>query len=281
MSIDGTYGAARGLTNLSTLVVKDEMPSVCEGCLGDPYVRMSRYPHGSVACKFCSQPYTAFSWRLQGRNTKTEICSACAQSKNLCRVCIKDLKFGLPSQLRDAVLSSSDDVIQTTQSLVNQLWHLNSEVASFGSGGGGVRNDERLIAIAKCAHINRGNSRLSSLSASCSGKTPIPYEQEEGNVQDLNAEAISVVGSSSEMTKTSSTPFRPFVTIPTSTAKKIELVDIGNEGKEKKNEEKLNKKRKKIDLNFVPALPPGPPPLFALLGKSVKPTVKKSDAKVE
>lgn len=40
-------------------------------------------------------------------NKKTEICTVCCKTKNLCQTCILDMQFGLPSQIRDAVLQSS------------------------------------------------------------------------------------------------------------------------------------------------------------------------------
>lgn len=121
MSLDGRYAPARGgsHTNRESLS-SSEMPSVCETCLGDPYVRMSKHPYASIVCKFCNQPYTSFSWRVQGRSLKTEICSQCSTLKNLCQVCIRDLKFGLPSQLRDAVLSHSGDVVCSQSANISQ-----------------------------------------------------------------------------------------------------------------------------------------------------------------
>ena len=89
----------------------DEFPIVCETCLGpNPYIRMQRHLWGS-ACKVCERPFTSFRWRPAGLGTrpkKTEICQTCARSKNVCQVCILDLKYGLPVQVRDASMPAAD-----------------------------------------------------------------------------------------------------------------------------------------------------------------------------
>jgi pre-mRNA-splicing factor RBM22/SLT11 len=38
------------------------------------------------------------------RFKKTEICTTCAQIKNVCQTCILDLQYGLPVQVRDTAL---------------------------------------------------------------------------------------------------------------------------------------------------------------------------------
>jgi len=83
-----------------------EFPLVCETCLGDnPYVRMTKETHGKK-CKICETPFTVFGWQAgsRGRLKKVEICRTCAQTKNVCQVCIYDLQYGLPVKLRDKVL---------------------------------------------------------------------------------------------------------------------------------------------------------------------------------
>ncbi|GAA5996190.1 Pre-mRNA-splicing factor ECM2 [Rhodotorula paludigena] len=83
-----------------------DFPSLCNVCLGpNPYIRMSKQPLGAE-CKVCTRPFTVFRW-LPGqgmRYKKTEICTVCAKSKNVCQTCLLDLQFGLPTQVRDTVL---------------------------------------------------------------------------------------------------------------------------------------------------------------------------------
>ncbi|KAF8393141.1 hypothetical protein HHK36_021382 [Tetracentron sinense] len=65
-------------------------------------------------CKICTRPFTILSWRPGhgARFKKTEICLTCSEMKNVCQVCILDLQYGLPVQVRDTALSiSSNDSI--------------------------------------------------------------------------------------------------------------------------------------------------------------------------
>ncbi|CAA7048111.1 unnamed protein product [Microthlaspi erraticum] len=86
---------------------RSHYPITCESCLGDnPYLRMTLADHDK-ACKVCTRPFTVFRWR-PGRNArfkKTEICQTCSKLKNVCQVCLLDLEFGLPVQVRDTALN--------------------------------------------------------------------------------------------------------------------------------------------------------------------------------
>lgn len=104
-----------------------EFPLVCETCLGDnPYVRMTKEAHGKK-CKICDIPFTVFAWQAgtRGRLKKVEICRTCARSKNVCQVCIYDLQYGLPVQVRDKILAEEgckDAVVAVPQSDANRAW---------------------------------------------------------------------------------------------------------------------------------------------------------------
>ena len=65
-------------------------------------------------CKICTRPFTVFRWRpgRDARYKKTEICQTCSKLKNVCQVCLLDLEYGLPVQVRDTALSiDSNDAI--------------------------------------------------------------------------------------------------------------------------------------------------------------------------
>ncbi|KAI3917692.1 hypothetical protein MKW98_021454 [Papaver atlanticum] len=93
---------------------RSDFPILCNSCLGDnPYVRMTKNEFDKE-CKICTRPFTVFRWR-PGRNArynKTEICQTCSKLKNVCQVCLLDLEYGLPVQVRDSALAidSSDSI---------------------------------------------------------------------------------------------------------------------------------------------------------------------------
>ncbi|GER54965.1 pre-mRNA-splicing factor SLT11 [Striga asiatica] len=93
---------------------RSDFPIICESCLGDnPYVRMTKADYDKE-CKICTRPFTVFRWRpgRDARYKKTEICQTCSKLKNVCQVCLLDLEYGLPVQVRDTALSiNSNDAI--------------------------------------------------------------------------------------------------------------------------------------------------------------------------
>ncbi|KAF6153464.1 hypothetical protein GIB67_027331 [Kingdonia uniflora] len=93
---------------------RSDFPIICESCLGDnPYVRMTKAEYDKE-CKICTRPFTVFRWRpgRDARYKKTEVCQTCSKLKNVCQVCLLDLEYGLPVQVRDTALSiNSNDSI--------------------------------------------------------------------------------------------------------------------------------------------------------------------------
>lgn len=88
-----------------------EMPIVCETCLGpNPFVRMQRIEYGGT-CHISGRPYTVFRWKPgnDARYKKTVICQEVAKAKNVCQVCLLDLEYGLPVQVRDHALGLQDE----------------------------------------------------------------------------------------------------------------------------------------------------------------------------
>ncbi|KAK9095641.1 hypothetical protein Scep_027110 [Stephania cephalantha] len=93
---------------------RSDFPIICESCLGDnPYVRMTKADYDKE-CKICTRPFTVFRWRpgRDARFKKTEVCQTCSKLKNVCQVCLLDLEYGLPVQVRDTALAiNSNDTI--------------------------------------------------------------------------------------------------------------------------------------------------------------------------
>jgi pre-mRNA-splicing factor RBM22/SLT11 len=144
-----------------------EFPILCETCLGEtPYVRMQKIPHGGT-CKMCERPFTLFKWRPgRGDGYKmTNVCQTCSKVKNLCQTCILDLQFGLPSQLRDAVLSRADDEsIAAPESDANREYHQQQSLVALSSGVGpwqtGETPNDKLLRIARASATNREPARV-------------------------------------------------------------------------------------------------------------------------
>ncbi|CAH8270323.1 unnamed protein product [Arabidopsis lyrata] len=113
-----------------------DFPITCESCFGDnPYVRMTRADYDKE-CKICRRPFTAFRWR-PGRNArfkKTEICQTCCRLKNVCQVCLLDLEFGLPVQVRDTALQINSTHYSIPESHVNREYFAEDHDRKTGAG---------------------------------------------------------------------------------------------------------------------------------------------------
>mmetsp|Transcript_8955 Transcript_8955/g.11563 ORF Transcript_8955/g.11563 Transcript_8955/m.11563 type:complete len:439 (-) Transcript_8955:28-1344(-) len=126
---------------------ESEFPLVCETCLGDnPYMRMTREKHGKQ-CQICETPFTVFSWTAgtKGRLKRVEICQNCARTKNVCQVCIFDLQYGLPVQLRDSILKEHADTSGSSsagsvvpKSDANRAWFKQAQQRAIEQGTAGV-----------------------------------------------------------------------------------------------------------------------------------------------
>ncbi|CAM9993511.1 unnamed protein product [Heterosigma akashiwo] len=139
-----------------------EFPVVCETCLGDnPYVRMTKERFGK-SCKICERPYTAFRWRpgTGARFKSTQLCQTCSKLKNVCQVCVLDLQYGLPVEVRDKYLAVEDQVV-VPESDANREWFAgqhNAMVEAGGAGGyGAAPRNQTLLRLARNKPYYRRN----------------------------------------------------------------------------------------------------------------------------
>ncbi|PSC73683.1 zinc finger CCCH domain-containing 40 [Micractinium conductrix] len=69
---------------------------------------MQRIEYGGQ-CHISNRPYTVFRWRPgnDARYKKTIVCQEVAKAKNVCQVCLLDLEYGLPVEVRDKALAAA------------------------------------------------------------------------------------------------------------------------------------------------------------------------------
>lgn len=175
-----------------------EFPLVCETCLGDnPYIRMTHEAHGKK-CKICETPFTVFAWQAgtKGRLKKVEICKSCAAAKNVCQVCIYDLQYGLPVQVRDRILAEEGgprctpvSALAIPQSDANRAWY-NAQQERMLAENGGVNpaltngNDKAALKLQSMARMEpryeRNLPKLCSFFArgECNRGSKCPFRHE-------------------------------------------------------------------------------------------------------
>ncbi|ORY87656.1 hypothetical protein BCR37DRAFT_332567, partial [Protomyces lactucae-debilis] len=168
---------------------QSDFPSVCETCLGpNPYIRMLKQESGAE-CKICSRPFTVFRWTLQGQSKyqKTALCTSCCRIRNCCSLCMLDLQFGLPIQVRDAALKL---VKQGPTTAVNREYHAQNEKALLSEENAGeVSKDygkaesaarELLKKLARSEPYARKPTQAIESSASKSSKTDKSAQRSAG-----------------------------------------------------------------------------------------------------
>jgi pre-mRNA-splicing factor RBM22/SLT11 len=118
------------------------------------------------------------------RYKKTEICRPCAKSKNVCQTCVFDLKYGLPVQVRDALLRAEDRVA-LPESDVNRAYALKQLESKMDAHGGALpqyeANNPILERLARRApNYDRNRAHLCSFFArgACTRGDLCPYRHE-------------------------------------------------------------------------------------------------------
>lgn len=256
--------------------------------MGDnPYLRMQKIDYGG-ACKMCDRPYTMFKWR-PGRGEgyrKTEVCLTCSKLKNICQTCILDLQFGLPSQLRDAVLAETDQII-SSESDANKEFQVQKQLKLLENGenpwqlanGSGLTPNEALVNVARSALTDRSHHRVHIKPIEA-----INTKRQHDVAFDVNVVASEVLSTSSSSKNSQfALPLPPGI----NSMEELQQISLGRQqdmkqavtvtvtvdGNEKgdKKIKKNKKENKKIkgENNFAPPKPPtGPPPDWAFKNKS-------------
>ncbi|KAJ9529454.1 hypothetical protein QJQ45_013807, partial [Haematococcus lacustris] len=173
---------------------RSDMPIVCETCLGpNPFVRMQRIEYGGQ-CHISGRPYTVFRWRPgnDARYKKTIVCQEVAKAKNVCQVCLLDLDYNLPVQVRDQALGMTND--DQAQSEVGKEFQLHQRVkeGENGSSYTEARPNDLLQRLQRTTpYYKRNMARVCSFFAkgACQRGAECPYRHEmptTGELADQN-----------------------------------------------------------------------------------------------
>mmetsp|Transcript_8828 Transcript_8828/g.23757 ORF Transcript_8828/g.23757 Transcript_8828/m.23757 type:complete len:581 (-) Transcript_8828:638-2380(-) len=174
---------------------RSDMPIVCETCLGpNPFVRMQRIEYGG-ACHISGRPYTVFRWRpgSDARYKKTIICQEVAKSKNVCQVCLLDLEYNLPVQVRDQALGMSNE--DEPQSDVGKEFQLHQRVkeGENGSSFSESKPSDLLLRLQRTTpYYKRNMARVCSFFAkgTCTRGAECPYRHEMPTTGELSEQNI-------------------------------------------------------------------------------------------
>ncbi|XP_072998110.1 zinc finger CCCH domain-containing protein 40-like [Typha latifolia] len=179
---------------------RSDFPLICESCLGDnPYVRMTRADYDKE-CKICTRPFTVFRWRpgRDARYKKSEVCQTCSKLKNVCQVCLLDLEYGLPVQVRDTALAiNSNDAIPKSD--VNREFFAEEHDRraragiDYESSYGKVRPSDTILKLQRTTpYYKRNRAHVCSFYArgECTRGAECPYRHEMPETGELSKQNI-------------------------------------------------------------------------------------------
>eukprot|EP00850_Spirogloea_muscicola_P005596 SM000026S08845 [mRNA] locus=s26:1516:3864:- [translate_table: standard] len=174
---------------------RSDFPIICESCLGDnPYVRMTKENYAKE-CKICTRPFTVFRWRpgRDARYKKTEVCQTCSKLKNVCQVCLLDLEYGLPVEVRDSALGiNSTDAIPKSD--VNREFYAEEADRKaragidYDSSFGKARPTDTILKLQRTTpYYKRNRAHVCSfyVRGECTRGTECPYRHEMPQTGEL------------------------------------------------------------------------------------------------
>lgn len=179
---------------------RSDFPIICESCLGDnPYVRMTK-ANFDKECKICTRPFTVFRWRpgRDARYKKTEVCQTCCKLKNVCQVCLLDLEYGLPVQVRDTALAiNSNEAIPRSD--VNREYFAEEQDRKaragidYESSYGKVRPNDTILKLQRTTpYYRRNRAHVCSfyVRGECTRGAECPYRHEMPITGELSQQNI-------------------------------------------------------------------------------------------
>lgn len=78
--------------------------SICSHCI-DGTQKLIRQVNGAE-CTLCTRPFTVMRWNVaeSTKTKKTLLCMTCATTKRCCQVCLLDIDYHIPTDIRDTAL---------------------------------------------------------------------------------------------------------------------------------------------------------------------------------
>ena len=121
-------------------------------------------------CHISGRPYTVFRWKpgAEARYKKTVICKEVAKAKHVCQVCLLDLDYNLPVQVRDAALGIAVDPLAPKSDVGREYALTNAtEAGTLGleylqQGGGGSGGPLAIGAGPSALAVSGGGSASGS-----------------------------------------------------------------------------------------------------------------------
>lgn len=104
-------------------------------------------------CHISKRPYTKFRWRpgSDARYKSTIICQEVAKQKNVCQVCLLDLKHNLPVQVRDQLSNAVVEDIPESDVGVEYQLALKQSRGELGAQykDGDLKEDDNLARLTR------------------------------------------------------------------------------------------------------------------------------------
>lgn len=151
-------------------------------------------------CKICTRPFTVFRWRpgRDARYKKTEVCQTCSKLKNVCQVCLLDLEYGLPVQVRDSALGiSTHDAIPKSD--VNREYFAEEQDRKaragldYESSFGKARPNDTILKLQRTTpYYKRNRAHICSfyVRGECTRGAECPYRHEMPVTGELSQQNI-------------------------------------------------------------------------------------------
>lgn len=133
--------------------------SICSRCLGSEET-LTKYVSGSQ-CRICTSVFDVYAVKQRSSLVKTLVCYRCSQQRNICQCCMLDLSWGVPTDLRDRLLSLiHNDPSLRTQEARNDMMRRFLSLKDVKLGGAQITSQaDSLQELKPLLQINKSLQR--------------------------------------------------------------------------------------------------------------------------